>query len=66
MIRLYLNPTILKSLNFNKKDDTLEVEFKDDIDTSDFLDIPISILRKYLESIKKPVFWIKKKCITQI
>ncbi|WP_308992205.1 hypothetical protein QLS71_018715 [Mariniflexile litorale] len=53
MIRLHLNPAILKSLNFNKKDETLEIEFKDDIKTTDCIDIPISILQDYVDSIKQ-------------
>ncbi|MBP0904118.1 hypothetical protein ACFSKN_08455 [Mariniflexile gromovii] len=53
MIRLHLKSAILKSLNFNKKDKTLEIEFKDGIKTTDCMDIPISILEDYVNSIKQ-------------
>ena len=52
MIRLFLNSALLKSLNFNKKEATLEIEFKDDVNTADCLDIPISTLQDYVDSLK--------------
>ncbi|MDO7173212.1 hypothetical protein [Mariniflexile sp. AS56] len=51
MIRLQLIPSILKSLNFNKKDKILEIEFKDGINSNKCMDIPISVLEDYITSI---------------
>lgn len=51
MIRLLLKSTVIKSLNFNKKEETLQIEFKDEVKTSNCLDIPISIMQDYIESM---------------
>jgi hypothetical protein len=55
MIRLHLNPSILKSLNFNEKDESLEIEFKKDIETAQHINIPMSIIQDYINSIKESV-----------
>ena len=52
MIRLNLKPSIIKSLSFNKKDKTLEIEFKRHIKTAQCINIPLSILKDYVESLK--------------
>ncbi|GAA4940681.1 hypothetical protein GCM10023314_11870 [Algibacter agarivorans] len=63
MIRLNLNPSLLKSLNFNKKDNTLEIEFKHHIKTTECMDIPISIVKDYVSSMKeKGVSVINEDC----
>ena len=56
MIRLNLSPSFLKSLNFNKKNDTLEIEFKKSIKTTECMDIPISIVKDYVNSMKERGF----------
>ncbi|WP_298556740.1 hypothetical protein [uncultured Algibacter sp.] len=50
MIRLSQKPTIIKNLNFNKKDKTLEIEFKQHFKTAQCINIPLSILQEYMES----------------
>ncbi|WP_396600699.1 hypothetical protein [Algibacter sp. R77976] len=52
MIRLNLNPSIIKNLNFNKEEETLEIEFKRHIKTTQCINIPLSILQDYVETIK--------------
>ncbi|MGB5418610.1 hypothetical protein [Algibacter sp.] len=52
MIRLSLNPSIIKKLNFNKKNETLEIEFKRHIKTAQCINIPLSILQDYIASLK--------------
>ena len=53
MIRLNLKPSIVKSLSFNKKDETLEIEFKRNIKATQCINIPLSILQDYVESLKQ-------------
>lgn len=53
MIRLNLEPSIIKNLSFNKKDKTLEIEFKRNIKTAQHINIPLYILEEYVESLKK-------------
>lgn len=53
MIRLSLKPAFVKNLRFNKKDETLEIEFKNHIKTSDCINIPLSVLHNYVETLKK-------------
>ena len=60
MIRLHLNPTVLKSLNFNKEDDFLEIEFKDCVPAENHIDIPLSVIQKYVDSIKENVIYDEK------
>ena len=52
MIRLKLNATLLKNINFNKKDNVLEVEYKHEAINSDSMDISISTLEAYVNSMK--------------
>lgn len=52
MIRLNLKPSIIKALSFNKKNETLEIEFKRHIKTAQCINIPLSILQDYVESLK--------------
>ncbi|WP_298499758.1 hypothetical protein [uncultured Algibacter sp.] len=52
MIRLYLKPSIIKSLSFNKRLKTLDVQFKKHIKTTDCLNIPLSVLQEYVETIR--------------
>ncbi len=53
MIRLNLKPSIIKNLSFNKKDKTLEIEFKRHIKTAQCIHIPLSILKDYVDSLKQ-------------
>lgn len=55
MIRLQLNPSILKSLNFNKDNESLEIEFKKDIKAAKHIEIPLSIIKDYINSIKENI-----------
>ncbi|SFZ91358.1 hypothetical protein SAMN05428642_10220 [Flaviramulus basaltis] len=55
MIRLHLNPSILKSLNFNKKNESLEIEFKKNVKTAQHIEIPLSIINDYINSIKENI-----------
>lgn len=52
MIRLKLNATLLKNINFNKKDNVLEVEYKHEAINSDSMNISISTLEAYINSMK--------------
>ncbi|GAA4896334.1 hypothetical protein GCM10023311_21300 [Flaviramulus aquimarinus] len=52
MIRVHLNPSIIESLNFNKNDEILEIEFKPDVNPAECIDISMSILKDYVNSIK--------------
>ena len=61
MIRLSLKPTIIKNLNFNKKDKTLEIEFKQNIKTAQCINIPLSILQDYVESLSHDEIFEKEK-----
>tara|TARA_R110001583_G_scaffold20724_2_gene79327 strand:+ start:104 stop:334 length:231 start_codon:yes stop_codon:yes gene_type:complete len=56
MIRLHLNPSIVKSLNSNEKEESLEIEFKEDVKTSQHIDIPMSIIQDYVNSVKESAF----------
>jgi len=53
MIRLNLKPSIVKKLSFNKKDKTLEIELKRNIKTAQCINMPLSILQDYVESLKQ-------------
>ena len=53
MIRLNLEPSIIKNLSFNKKDKFLEIEFKSNIKAAQHINIPLSILEEYVESLKQ-------------
>ncbi|MEL0455939.1 hypothetical protein WJN01_06850 [Flavobacteriaceae bacterium SZ-1-7] len=53
MIRLHLNPSIVKHLNFNEQDKMLEIEFKHHIKVAKYFNIPLSILHDYIESLKE-------------
>ena len=55
MIGLQLNPSILKSLNFNKDNESLEIEFKKDIKAAKHIEIPLSIIKDYINSIKENI-----------
>ena len=55
MIRLQLKPSILKSLNFNKESESLEIEFKKDIKTAKHIEIPLSIIKDYVNSLKENI-----------
>ena len=50
---LNLKPSIIKNFSFNKKDKTLEIEFKRNIKTAHYINIPLSILEDYVESLKQ-------------
>lgn len=52
MIRLNLKPSVIKKLSFNKKDKTLEIEFKRHIKTAQCINIPLSILQDYVETLR--------------
>lgn len=52
MIRLSLKPSIIKNLSFNKKSKSLEIEFKRHIKTTQCINIPLSILQDYVESLR--------------
>ncbi|KAA5824776.1 hypothetical protein FPF71_08825 [Algibacter amylolyticus] len=52
MIRLNLKPSVIKNINFNKNDETLEIEFKRHINTAQCINIPLSILQDYVETLK--------------
>lgn len=52
MIRLNLKPSIIKNLSFNKKNKTLEIEFKRHIKTTQHIKIPLSILEDYVETLR--------------
>ncbi|WJJ98250.1 hypothetical protein [Algibacter luteus] len=53
MIRLNLKPSIIKKLSFNKKKKSLEIEFKENIKTSKCINIPLSILQEYVDSLSR-------------
>jgi hypothetical protein len=53
MIRLNLKPSIIKKLSFNKKEKSLEIEFKENIKTSKCINIPLSMLHEYVESLRR-------------
>jgi hypothetical protein len=55
MIRLQLKPSILKSLNFNKENDSLEIEFKKDVETAKHIEIPLSTIKEYINSLKEDI-----------
>ncbi|ULC58627.1 hypothetical protein MBM09_11925 [Flaviramulus sp. BrNp1-15] len=57
MIRLQLKPSILKSLNFNKENESLEIEFKKDIKTAKHIEIPLSIIKDYVNSLKENILF---------
>lgn len=48
MIRLQLKPSILKSLNFNKEKESLEIEFKKGVKTAKHIEIPLSTIKDYI------------------
>ncbi|SFD28643.1 hypothetical protein [Algibacter pectinivorans] len=52
MIRLNLKPSVIKNINFNKKDEMLEIEFKRHISTAQCINIPLSILKDYVETLR--------------
>lgn len=52
MIRLNLKPSVIKNLNFNKKDKTLEIEFKHHINTAQHINIPLKVIKDYVEALK--------------
>lgn len=52
MIRLNLKPSLIKNLSFNRTNETLEIEFKRHIKTAECINIPLSILQEYVESLK--------------
>lgn len=52
MIRLQLKPSILKSLNFNKDNESLEIVFKKEIKTANHIEIPLKIIEDYIKSLK--------------
>ncbi|MFV9551356.1 hypothetical protein [Algibacter sp. PT7-4] len=53
MIRLSLKPSNIKNLSFNKIDETLEIEFKHHINTAQCINIPLSIIEDYIESLNE-------------
>lgn len=53
MIRLQLKTSILKSLNFNKEKESLEIEFKKGIKTAKHIEIPLFTIKDYIYSIKE-------------
>lgn len=57
MIRLQLKPSILKRLNFNRKNNALEIEFKKNIKTAKHIEIPLSIIQEYISSIKENILY---------
>jgi hypothetical protein len=61
MIRLNLEPSVIKNLTFNKKDKSLEIEFKENIKTSKCINIPLSILKEYVDSLREKELFIGKK-----
>ena len=54
-IHLQLKPSIIKSLNFNKKEESLEIEFKKDVKTANHINIPLSIIKDYISSVKENI-----------
>ncbi len=52
MIRLNLKPSVIKNLSFNKKDKTLEIEFKHHINTAKHINIPLEIIKDYVDALK--------------
>ncbi|MEP3836705.1 MAG: hypothetical protein ABJM36_03615 [Algibacter sp.] len=52
MTRLNLKPSVIKNINFNKNDETLEIEFKRHISTAQCINIPLSIIQDYVETLK--------------
>lgn len=52
MTRLNLKPSIIKNLSFNKKNKTLQIKFKRHIKTAKCINISISILKDYIETLK--------------
>ena len=52
MIRLNLQPSVIKNLNFNKKDKTLEIEFKHHINTAKHINIPLEVIKDYVDDLK--------------
>jgi hypothetical protein len=55
MIRLQLKPSILKSLSFNKENESLEIEFKKDIKMANHIEIPLSTIKEYINSLKENI-----------
>lgn len=53
MIRLNVSPSVLKSVFFNKEKESLDITFKDDINTEKQIDILMSIIHDYITSIEK-------------
>ena len=55
MIHLQLKPSILKSLNFNKENESLEIEFRKDVKTANHIEIPLSTIKEYMNSLKENI-----------
>lgn len=52
MIRLNLKPSVIKNLSFNKKDKTLEIEFKHHVNTAKHINIPLEVIKDYVDALK--------------
>ncbi len=53
MIPIHVKPSILKSLNFNKENESLEIEFKKDVKTANHVEIPLSTIKEYINTLKE-------------
>lgn len=51
MIPIYIKPSILKSLNFNEENKSLEIEFKKDVKTPKYIEIPIATIKEFINSL---------------
>ena len=51
MIPIHLKPSILKSLNFNEENNSLEIEFKKDAKTPKYIEIPIATIKEFINSL---------------
>jgi len=51
MIPVHIKSSLLKSLNFNEENKSLEIEFKKDFKNPKYIEIPLSIIKAYINSI---------------
>jgi hypothetical protein len=51
MIPIHIKPSILKSLNFNEENKSLEIEFKKDVKTVKYIEIPIATIKEFINSL---------------
>jgi hypothetical protein len=56
-----LKPSIIKSLNFNEKEESLEIELRKGVKTANHINIPLSIIKDYINSVKENILLENKE-----